>query len=204
MPPRRSSATLTLVPGFNRQEASDETVGRGLQAGEAWALSEAWRRFAPMVVSLGARMLGADAEGDDLAQEVFCRLFQKAKTLRDPSTLRSFVFSFAVRVLKTELRRRRARRWLTFSRPSELPEVVSEPTDMESQDLLRRFYAILDRLDARDRLIFGLRHLERLTVEEIAAAMTLSASTVKRSLARTTGKVSLWVSRDLGMEVSAW
>jgi hypothetical protein len=43
-----------------------------------------------------------------------------------------------------------------------------------------------------------------MTVEEVALAMGLSASTVKRSLTHTTAKVGRWVEGDLGMDVPEW
>ena len=54
-------------------------------------------------------------------------------------------------------------------------------------------------LGPRDRLVYALRHLERMTVEEIAASMELSASTVKRALAHATTKMSRWLESDLGL-----
>jgi RNA polymerase sigma-70 factor (ECF subfamily) len=147
---------------------------------------------------MAARALGSESEADDLAQEVFHRLFRRAKTLRDPDTLRSFIFSFAIRVLKSELRRKRARSWLSFQQPETFVDLASGTLDIESRDLLRRFYALLDRLTPRDRLVFALRHMEKMTVEEIGSSMELSVSTVKRSLAHATDKLSRWLESDLG------
>jgi DNA-directed RNA polymerase specialized sigma24 family protein len=39
-----------------------------------------------------------------------------------------------------------------------------------------------------------------MTVEELAASMELSASTVKRSLGHATEKLSRWIETDPGME----
>ena len=203
MSPPRLQRPFYLVTGADPSAASDAEVARGLQDNAAWALSEAWRRFAPMVIVMASRALGSDAEGEDLAQDVFYKVFRKAKTLEDPSKLRSFIFSFAIRVLKTGLRRKRARRWLSFQAPGDVPEVAVACADVESRDLLKRFYGLLDRLGSRDRLAFALRHLERMTVEEVAETMELSVSTVKRSLTHSTGKLSRWVQSDLGM-VGPW
>jgi RNA polymerase sigma factor (sigma-70 family) len=198
MPSRRPHSPLSLVKPTSR-EIGDVELAEALGAGEGWALAEVWRRFAPMVLTMAARALGSRAEADDVAQEVFQRVFRKAGTLREPSALRSFVFSFAVRVLKTELRARRARAWLTFHRSEVVPDVGTELVDLEARDVLRRFYALLDRLSARDRLVFAFRHLERMTVEEVAGHLELSVSTVKRSLAHATDKLTLWVESDLGL-----
>jgi RNA polymerase sigma factor (sigma-70 family) len=75
-------------------------------------------------------------------------------------------------------------------------DLGAELTDMESRDLLRRFYSLLDRLAPRHRLVFVLRHLESMTVEEVADQMELSISTVKRALDRATTKLSRWIEAD--------
>jgi len=78
-------------------------------------------------------------------------------------------------------------------------DVGGELIDMESRDLLRRFYALLDRLAPRYRLVFALRHLESMTIDEIAVHMELSVSTVKRALDRATSKLSRWLENDPGL-----
>ncbi len=178
---------------------SDGDLARGLMDGYAWATAEAWRRFAPMVHVMAARALGSESEAEDIAQEVFHRVFRRAKTLRDPDSLRSFVFSFAVRVLKSELRHRMTRRWLSFHEPEVFVDLGSETMDVESRDLLRRFYGLLDRLTPRDRLVFILRRMESMTIEEIASSMDLSVSTVKRSMAHACQRLSRWIDADPGL-----
>jgi RNA polymerase sigma-70 factor (ECF subfamily) len=178
------------------REASDQTLGSALVAGEEWAIAETWRRFAPGITMLARRTLGSASEAEDIAQEVFQRVFKKAGTLRAPEALRSFILSFAIRLLRTELRYKRARAWLSFCRPEVLADVGGDRTDVESRDLLRRFYALLDRLATRQRLVFALRHLESMTLEEVAAQMELSPSTVKRLLSRATDRLSRWIEAD--------
>ena len=199
MTPRRTQAPLSLVVAPDPREIGDADLARALITGNAWAMTETWRRFAPAVTVLAQRALGSASEADDVAQEVFQRLFTKARTLRAPDSLRSFVFSFAIRVLRTELRRRKRRAWLSFQEPASLVDFGSELADMESRDLLRRFYALLDRLAPRHRLVFALRHLESMTVDEVAAHMDLSISTVKRLLERATAKLSRWIEADPGL-----
>jgi RNA polymerase sigma factor (sigma-70 family) len=190
--PIRSRAPLSLVAPAKRG-VSDAQLAIGLVAGEAWAITETWHRFAPMVILMAQRALGSRSEAEDLTQDVFYRLFRKASTLRDTESLRSFVYSFAVRALKSELRSRRARAWLSFHRPETLTDLGTETLDVEARDLLRRFYGLLDRLTTRDRLVFLLRRTESLTVEEIATTMDLSVSTVKRALVHASSQLSRWL-----------
>src|SRR5688572_16385968 len=102
--------------------ARDLELAHALLAGDTAAAELAWDRYAPLVHGIVTRALGPDAEVEDVTQEIFYRLFSRIGTLRKPEALRSFVISFAVRIVKWELRRRRARRWLTLSETGEVPE----------------------------------------------------------------------------------
>jgi RNA polymerase sigma-70 factor (ECF subfamily) len=199
MPTRRSHVPLSLVVDTDRQDMSDADLARSLARGEAWAVAETWRRYAPMVLTMAERALGSRSEADDVGQVVFYQVFRKAKTLRIPDRLRSFVYSFAVRELKSELRRKRLRAWLSFHEPEALVDLGSLTLDVESRDLLRKCHALLDRLMPRDRLVFVLRRMESMTVEEIAATMDISESTVKRSMAHAAKRLSRWIVADPGL-----
>jgi RNA polymerase sigma-70 factor (ECF subfamily) len=196
MSKRLAQVSLSLVVGTNRRDVSDVELAHGLAAGEAWAMGVTWHRFAPMVLTMAERSLGSRADAEDLAQDVFLSISRRANTLREPEKLRSFVYSFAVFGLKSELRRRKLRGWLSILTPEALLELGHRGADVESRDLLRRFYALLDRLSARDRLVFSLKELESMTIDEVADLMDISVSTVKRSLAHSMARLSRWITAD--------
>jgi RNA polymerase sigma-70 factor, ECF subfamily len=193
MPTPPARVTLSLVGGQDHRAASDGDVARGLMAGEVWATVETWHRFAPMVLTLAKRTLGSHSEAEDIAQEAFCQVYRKVGTLRDPDSLRSFIYACALRLLQTELRRKKLRSWLSFERPDSLDRRAVTTSDVESRNLLQRLYGLLERLGARDRMIFVLNRMESMSVEEIATAMEISESTVKRSLAHSLGRMRHWI-----------
>jgi RNA polymerase sigma-70 factor (ECF subfamily) len=171
-------------------------LARALIAGESWAPAATWKRYAALVYNMAARALGNEYEAEDITQEVFYRLFARRGTLRKPEALRSFVVSFAIRILKWELRKRRAGRLFTLLAPKDLPDAPFRGADPEARDTLRRFYAVLDRLGARERIVFALRRLESWTLSEIADGMDLSLSTVKRCYGRAEQEISYWIASD--------
>ena len=196
MLPERTHPHLSLVVGPTRRAATDAELARALRAGDSWAVDETWNRFAPQIHNMATRALGVATEADDIVQEVFRRVFSKAISLREPEKLRSFIRGFAILLIKSELRRRKARSWLSFHEPEALVDMASTTLDFESRQLLRRFYTLMDRLRPRERLVFALRNFEHMTVEEIAESTQLSTSTVKRSLTHATSKLSLWSDTD--------
>jgi RNA polymerase sigma-70 factor (ECF subfamily) len=135
------------------------------------------------------RALGASSESEDLTQEVLYRVFASAGRLRDPGALRSFIYSSAVRRLRSHLRAKRVRRLLSLSDTGEVPEQPTNGCDSEGRELLARFYRMLDTIGANERTAFTLRNVEGLSLQEIADVTGSSLATIKRRLQRATEHV---------------
>jgi RNA polymerase sigma-70 factor, ECF subfamily len=187
---------LHIAPRGVEPHPEDHDLADALIAGDPWAATAAYQKHAPMVFRFLHRALGASGGAEDLTQEVFLQVFAKVRGLRNRDALRSFVFSVAIRTLKWELRRRRVRRLFQVSGFDRLPEPSVDALDAESRQGVRRLYAILDRLSAHERTAFVLRHIEQLTLAEIADATRVSLATVKRRLGRATQVVSDEMDRD--------
>jgi RNA polymerase sigma-70 factor (ECF subfamily) len=168
-----------------------------LQRGEPTAAEAIWDRYSPRVHRFLLRSLGRPAdEVEDLTQEVFLRIFSRVSAIRNPAALREFVMAVAIRVLKWELRRRRVRRWVRLSDDGEVPDIVMDGIDQEARQALERCYAILNTLGERERMAYGLRYLEEMTMEEVASQLNISLSTAKRLVNRSTALVSAQVGQD--------
>jgi len=195
MTTQRPHVPLSLVVGDDHQTVSDAHLARALMKGEEWAQTETWERFAPMVLMTARRILGSRSEAEDIAQEVFCRVFLKANTLREPEKLRSFVYSVAMHALTTELRHQKRRAWFHLDDGDVLGDLGGE---VESRDLLRKFHRLLMRLPTRESLVFVLKRIEAMTVEEIAVVMETSESTVKRLMVRASDQLARSINADPG------
>lgn len=193
---RLRRARLHLVASAAEPDLDDGDLVSAFMNGEDWAAWAIWTRHAPMVHRLLQRALGPGGDAEDLTQDVFFCMFQRIPALRNAGALRSFIYSFALRTLKNELRRRRVRRILRLSPTGQPPEVPVQAADSEARQLLARFYLLLDQLSANERAAFVLQHMEGLTLHEIAESMGVSLATVKRWLSRGSQRVSALVEAD--------
>jgi len=189
-------ARLFLVPSGIPQEVDDATLVHKLIDQHPQAARLIWQRFAPMVHRMLRRSLGPDEDVEDLAQEVFMCVFQKASSLREPQALKAFVITVTAFTVRGELRRRWSRRWLRRQRPETSRGLLVSNQDVESREALRRFYQILDRVGSQDRTAFVLRFIEGMPLEDVAAALDVSVATAKRRLARVWDRVVLLAERD--------
>jgi RNA polymerase sigma-70 factor (ECF subfamily) len=196
-PPRSSTAPrLVAVPGRALSGADDASLARAAAEGHPLAASVIWDRFSPMVRRMLLRSLGPHRDVEDLGQEVFLRLFRQIDDLRDPGALKNYLIGITVRVVGSELRRRRVRRFLHLTDSGVLPEDEGVAVDHQARKALSRLYEILDGVHPEGRVAFVLRHFEGLELTEVAAAMDLSLATVKRRLSKVSFHVATLVKRD--------
>jgi len=162
------------------------------------AAVDVWERYSVLVRRILQRSLGPTVDVEDAVQESFLRLFRDIGTLRKPSALRSFLIGITLHVATSELRRRRARRWLLLSDDGLVPDAgqLTDTHCLEEREALRRLYHLLDRLDTRRRLVFVLRYIEGMELTELSTLMGCSLSTTKRRTADAAQRVTRLAAKD--------
>lgn len=189
-------ASVHPLPQAGRRVADEAALVRAAIEGQEAAIGLLWNRYSRLVRGLLRRSLGPQHDVEDHVQDVFLRFFAQLQRLRDPAAVRSYLVGITVRVARSELRRRRIRRWLFLTEDGELPDAPAMPSDEAAREALARLYRILDGMDDEGRLAFVLRHIEGLELTEVAAALGISLATTKRRLARVTARVFAVVERD--------
>jgi RNA polymerase sigma-70 factor (ECF subfamily) len=162
----------------------DPALVRGLIAGEQWAANALYDRYAAPIERMLRRTLGVErhTELEDLVSEVFLQAITGAESLRDSVALLGWLQTIAVRTAIRQVRRRKARNWLRFRPSEEVPEVLSEDAPPEIRQACAALYRVLGHLPARERIVFALRFVEGMTIEEVASVCDVSPSTAKRRL----------------------
>jgi RNA polymerase sigma-70 factor, ECF subfamily len=154
--------------------------------------------FSADVNRLVWRVLGADPEHDDVVHQVFINLVLGLGKLRQPEALPVWMASVCIKTVRTEIRRRRMRRFFTTSDGQ--PHQVAAPVpDHEARELLEKTYAVLDTLPAEERIAFALRHLEELPLSEVATACSCSLATIKRRLKKAETRFTRLAGREPGL-----
>jgi RNA polymerase sigma-70 factor (ECF subfamily) len=158
-----------------------------------WMASEQRRIFL-----LCQRMLGESDEADSAAQDTF---FKAYRALQKQDTPPDEPAKWLTRIaVNTCLDRLRSRRWQFWRRrPNQRDEELilamapSGSPDAEDHAFAAqigvRLAASLDKLSARQRAVFTLRHYEGHSLEEIGAILGLDVGTVKAHMARAVAKL---------------
>ena len=118
-----------------------------------------------------------------------CASSSSSASFRDPAALRSFVVGITVRVVRSELRRRRFRRWLRLTDEGELPEGAAPPGTMPRARRCGGSTAPSTGSTTRRGSRSRSGYIEGLELAEVAAALGASLATTKRRLAKVTARV---------------
>lgn len=177
--------------------ADDAVLARALVAKNLHGHRVAWSRFSPMVRRMLYRKFGPDTDIEDLTQDVFLAMFRKIGGLRKAESLKAFVASITVRLMKRELRRRGVvRRFYRSAPPSTAEDPLFPGADHDARRSMRMLYSVLDGLSPLDNTMFVLRFCEQLDMGTIAARMNISVSTAKRRLRQVRKRVAATIEQS--------
>jgi RNA polymerase sigma-70 factor, ECF subfamily len=161
---------------------ADEAIIQLVQAGRE---QEAFERLVPAyrrrVFGLAYGMLRDRAAAEDLAQEVFVKLWQALPRYDGRAQLSTWIYAITRNAALSALRARR--RSVSLSDPAVLAEaegVAAADAEPGDAGLRRR----VEALPEKQRLAVTLYYLDERPVEEVAEMMGMPANTVKTHLHR--------------------
>jgi len=164
---------------------------------EAW--EELYTEHRRLIRGVLAGQLGYSADLEDVTQQVFetaLRLVtsRKVHLAGDNSGMRAWLVAIALRLARGE-RRRQLKVKLTADQTDEASQATA-PLDPASMQLLHSAHRVLMQLPTRLRAPWLLRHLERMSLEEISASTGVSLATVKRRLSAANERFHKLAQRD--------
>lgn len=141
-----------------------------------------------MVFRTLARLTGERDGLEDMAQEVFLRLFKALPHFRGEAAVTTFLYRIIVNVVNDEFSERQKARMLSPIEDAVGRELVSSAAgaavQVERAQMQDAVDAGLLALAPRDRAILTLHYQEGRSYEEIAAILDLKMGTVKTQLFR--------------------
>src|SRR5258708_10310580 len=149
------------------------------------------RAYQNMVFSTAVRLLGNDAEAEDIAQEVFLKAYERFAELSQSPTVGGWLKTVTTNLCLNHLSRYRAR-WRFFSEmlsrdgDEDASLEIAGPDNMHEKlgeaDYRQLLEQALLKLPNPQRVPLVLFHFESLSYEEIAAKLNISLSKVKTDI----------------------
>ncbi len=158
----------------------DSGVTRGLQRGDRRAQATAYRTLAPMVMGMAMRILQDEGIAQEVVQDTFVELIEKAHTLKDPHAVLGWVRKVAVNHCLMRLRSPWHKRRVNLELVDDADDTNDSTRLEDRQDIERA----LGTLPAETRMVIWLHDVEGYTHKEIGTLLGRTASYSKSQLAR--------------------
>lgn len=163
-------------------EAQEPSLIEAARGGDARAFEELLRRHEARVFRV-LRLLGVPvSDREDVAQNVFLRMFRGLDGFRAGRPFSSWVYKIAANAAldwrgQSDQKRREEAPW-----DDTMMEEAAVPPSTGNLDLSRRLEAALDTLSERERAVFVLVEMEGIERADAARALGITGITVRRHL----------------------
>ena len=191
----------------NNEEAA---LVRRVQAKDEMAFREIVERYQAKVFSIIYGILRNHNDAEDIAQQVFAKIYFSIKNFDFRSSLLTWIYKITVNECYDYLRKKRVRKLVyesDFSEEDSLRMENSEPAmdqrapideALAQRDLVTK---LLERISPEDRSLILLKEVEGHSVEELSAMTGMNENTIKVKLFRARQKLvkaAQRLSRPLG------
>jgi RNA polymerase sigma-70 factor (ECF subfamily) len=164
---------------------TDEELMKALSKGDQRAFDELYKRFYGQLLGYFKNMLWGDREkAEDMVHDIFAKIIKNPDYFDSNRSFRTWLFSVASNMCKNEYKKQAVRKNTTtgvedYRSISSSTNVLAEVQDIQFQ---QAFEENLAKMDEKHREVFALRHLEGLSMKEIAEVMEINEGTVKSRL----------------------
>ena len=172
-------------------ERSDEELMDLHRQGDTCAFESLVRRYADPLLGFLVRTTNDRAAAEDLFQETFLRVHQKAGSFRPGARFKSWLYAIAAHLAVDRHRRRARAPTLSLDAGEEdrlidhLPDSAPGPAQAaDAADQRAQVRAAVETLSPRQRTTLELAYFEGLSYPEVAAAMGCTVGTVKTQVSR--------------------
>jgi RNA polymerase sigma-70 factor (ECF subfamily) len=183
----RNPAGLAREPSAPVVSPDADLIARAA-AGDHVAFHAIVERHRSMVYRVAYQFAGNHHDAEDIAQDVFIKVYRSLDRFRQDAQLTSWMYRIVMNACIDYRRRHAPASAAPFGEEAEqkmlnTPEEAPDPEERayagELGDVLE---AEIQRLPPGQRLVFIMRHHQGLKLGEIAAALGLAEGTVKRQL----------------------
>jgi RNA polymerase sigma-70 factor (ECF subfamily) len=179
------------VPARSEDDAEDVRLMRLVSGGDATAFEQLIERHQALVAGTVARMLGSNSDVEDIAQQVFIRVWKSAGRYVARAKFTTWLLKITRNLVFNEMRRAKRHPHLPVQIEPEADQIPlkDEATATPDATLLQaELQAAIEKaitlLPETQRMAIVLRRYEELSYEEIADVLDLSVPAVKSLLFR--------------------
>ena len=175
----------------------DQAVVEQARAGDASAFNQIVLSYRRRVLGIVSRLIGRPEDVEDVAQEVFVRLYHSLDQLRSPEVFEPWLYRLSTNACYDYLRKSKRRPELRMSDLSEQQVTVADASagskasaEAAQQSKVRELtQSLLGAVSEQDRLLLTLKEVEGLSLKELERVYRVNENVLKVRLFRARQRV---------------
>ncbi len=179
---------------------SDLDLVEDFTGGEVEAFNELVRRYQERVYWIARRILGDHGEADDVTQDVFVRVYESLKNFRSDSRFYTWLYRIATNVSLNALKKKKTKLFASLEDSAMSMESESDGplAELDRKEYRTMVEKAIERLPARQKLVFVLRYYEEMPYDEMAKILGRSEGGLKANYFHAVKKIQSFVQKEMG------
>jgi len=198
----RSPSVRGQMGGQTLSRVDDTELVREAQRGNRAAFEELVRHYDQAVLRLALHLTGSEQDAQDIYQDAFLKAYKSVGNFRFECSFYTWIYRIVTNLCLDHLRKRQVRKEdapVAVDSEGEEYDVLDRVPDGRSaanpeRDLMRRelggrINTALEKLTARERMVFELKHYHGLRLRTVGEILNTTEETAKNTLFRATQKL---------------
>ncbi len=179
--------------------STDLELVEEFRQGQVEGFNELVRRYQQKVYWIARRIVGSHEDADDVVQDVFVRVYNGLHSFRSDSGFYTWIYRITVNVALNSVRARKVKMFF------HLDDIVEQPHDegarpddhVELHEYQQALERAIERLPAKQKLVFTMRYVDEMPYEEIAKVLHRSVGGLKANYFHALKKVQIYIKREM-------
>jgi len=180
----------------------DFSLIQAIQSGDHQAFESLVRRYQRQVANLIYVTMGSPDDVDDIAQEVFTRVYKSLPKFKFDATFFSWIYRITMNLCIDEIRKRKIRKVLsldfltedTLEKSRKNKDQMTPSDSLLSDERREMVLSALQRLKPEHREVLVLREYKEMGYHEIAEVLQISLEAVKSRIFRARSELKILLS----------
>jgi RNA polymerase sigma-70 factor (ECF subfamily) len=169
-----------------------------LKQGDETAFKTIVEQWKDMVYNTILGIVQNETEAEDLAQDVFIKVFEKISTFKGDSKFSTWLYRIATTTALDHLRSKKRKKRFGFilsimnndeNESVQVPDFHHPGINLDNKERSKVLFKAIDRLPENQKAAFTLHKLEGLSYKEIGDVLHISVSAVESLMSRANGNL---------------
>lgn len=188
--------------GQNVARVDDTVLIREAQRGSRAAFEELVRQYDQAVLRLALHLTGSETDAQDIYQDAFLKAYKSVGNFRFECSFYTWLYRIVTNLCLDHLRKKQVRKedapvatdangeqYDLLERTADDRAGSNPERDLMARELGARINSALNKLSARERMVFELKHYHGMKLRTIGDMLQTTEETAKNTLFRATQKL---------------